>query len=59
MKNELIFSFEKSLFDSKVKDLTNDIVELGLDSCLEDGLLKIYPLWGDDHKSWKYSSKDI
>lgn len=46
MKKELIFSFEESLFDDKVKDLTSDIVEIGLDSCLEDGIFKDIPIVG-------------
>ena len=44
--NELIPSFEKSLFDSSLTDCGLDFLELGIDSVLQDGLLKDIPIVG-------------
>lgn len=44
--NELIPSFEKSLFDSSLADCGIDFLELGIDSVLQDGLFKDIPIVG-------------
>lgn len=44
--NELIPSFEKSLFDSSLTDCGIDFLELSIDSVLQDGLLKDIPIVG-------------
>ena len=44
--NELIPSFEKSLFDSSLAASGIDILEIGIDSVLQDGLFKDIPIVG-------------
>ena len=43
--NEIVPSFKKSLFDGS-KDVIMDISELGIDSLLDEGLLKEFPIVG-------------
>lgn len=43
--NKIIPSFQESLFDGS-KDFLEDIVEVGIDSVLEEGLLKELPIVG-------------
>lgn len=42
--DKLIPVFEKSLFDSNLTDLAKDSVEFGIDSVLDDGILKDIPI---------------
>lgn len=42
----IIPAFEMSLFDSSLRDASFDVLEVGLDSLLEDGLLKDLPIVG-------------
>lgn len=44
--NELIPVFETSLFDTPLTDMGIDFLELGIDSILQDGLLKDVPIVG-------------
>lgn len=43
--DKIVPSFQKSLFDGS-KDFIEDIVEVGIDSVLEEGLLKEIPIVG-------------
>lgn len=44
--NELVPVFETSLFDTSLTDVGIDFLELGIDSVLQDGLLKDIPIVG-------------
>lgn len=41
---EIIKPFKESLFDDNLKDIGDNIIELGIDSILKDGLLKDIPI---------------
>lgn len=43
---EIIEPFEKTLFDSNIKDIGIDIIETGIDSLLKDDAIKDYPIVG-------------
>ena len=44
--NELVPAFENSLFETSIIDIGIDYLELGIDSVLQDGLLKDIPIVG-------------
>ena len=44
--NELVPVFGTSLFDTSIADIGLDFLELGIDSVLQDGLLKDIPIVG-------------
>lgn len=44
--NELVPAFESSMFDSPLANIGMDFLELGIDSVLQDGLLKDIPIVG-------------
>lgn len=44
--NELIPAFETSLFETPLTDVGIDFLELGIDSVLQDGLLREIPIVG-------------
>lgn len=44
--NEIINPFKESLFDTSFQEFLGNVVELGIDSILEDGLLKDMPIVG-------------
>ena len=45
-ENMLIPAFNSSLFDSPAMDITTELLEVGLDSILDEGLLKDIPILG-------------
>ncbi|WP_455810063.1 hypothetical protein [Clostridium butyricum] len=51
---EIIRPFENSLFDSNVKDIGIDMLEFGIDSILQEGLLKDFPLIGNIAKAGQF-----
>ncbi|ALB46236.1 hypothetical protein [Clostridium beijerinckii] len=50
---KIIKPFEKSLFDDSLVDIGTDMIEVGIDSLLEDGLLKDVPIVGTVFKTGK------
>ena len=42
--SQIITPFKESLFNDNLKDVAGDIIELGIDSILEDGLLRDIPI---------------
>ncbi len=44
--NELVPAFEISLFETSISEIGIEFAELGIDSILQDGLLKDIPIVG-------------
>ena len=44
--NELVPAFETSLFETSISEIGIEFAELGIDSILQDGLLKDIPIVG-------------
>lgn len=51
---EIIKPFEKSLFDKNIKDIGIDMFEIGIDSFLEEGLIKDIPIVGSIVKTGQF-----
>lgn len=51
---EIIKPFEKSLFDDSLIDVGTDMIEIGIDSILQDDILKDIPIAGNVFKTGKF-----